>query len=103
MVWASKRRLYSRDILNLNQYQKSEKQFVKGKLFELGDTVLVKESDEIGTITYLGTNYVVVELSETRSVRKWLHGVEKVVESNIPTKLKSVLEKRRIRKVDSYK
>ena len=59
--------------------------FVQGKLFELGDAVVVKESDEMGMITHLGTNYVVVELSEDRSVKKWLTDVEKVEDT--PPKL----------------
>ena len=70
--------------------------FVQGKLFELGDQVVVKESDEMGTITHLGTNYVVVELSEDRSVRKWLDGVVKVEDPQPKSiKLESVLNKRR--------
>jgi hypothetical protein len=70
--------------------------FVQGKLFELGDHVVVKESDEMGTITHLGTNYVVVELSEERTVRKWLDDVVKVEEiKSKSTKLESVLNKRR--------
>lgn len=79
-------------------------QFVQGKLFELGDTVVVKESDELGVITYLGANYVVVELSEDRSVRKWLDGVQKVTEeTSSSSRLKTILEKRKNRKTDSYK
>lgn len=51
--------------------------FVQGKLFELGDSVLIKESDELGIITHLGTNYVIIELDENRSVRKWINAIQK--------------------------
>jgi len=81
--------------IDLEPVSEIREQFVQGKLFELGDQVIVKESDEMGTITYLGTNYVVVELSEDRSVRKWLDGVVKVEESKeTPKKLDTILKKR---------
>lgn len=52
-------------------------QFVKGELFELGDTVVIKESDEVGTVSVLGANYVIVECGD-RKIRKWLDAVELV-------------------------
>ena len=52
-------------------------QFVKGELFELGDTVVIKESEEVGIITVLGANYVIVECGD-RKMRKWLDAVELV-------------------------
>lgn len=51
-------------------------QFVSGKLYELGDAVVVKESDEVGTVAILGANYVIVELADGRRQRKWLDAVE---------------------------
>ena len=51
--------------------------FVKGELFELGDTVVIKESDEVGIVSVLGSNYVIVECGD-RKVRKWLDAVELV-------------------------
>ena len=71
-------------------------QFVQGKLFSLGDHVVVKESKEKGTIVHLGTNYVVVTLNEEKTVRKWLEDVEKIDLKVKPssTKLGSVLKKR---------
>ena len=35
----------------------------------------------MGTLTYLGSNYVIVQLGENRSVRKWLDAVEKIEEA----------------------
>ena len=52
-------------------------QFVKGELFELGDTVVIKESEEVGIVSVLGSNYVIVECGG-KKVRKWLDAVELV-------------------------
>ena len=63
--------------VDLEPVSETREQFVQGKLFDLGDTVIIKESDEMGTIAHLGTNYVVVQIDEDRSVRKWLDDVTK--------------------------
>ena len=70
--------------------------FVKGKLFDLGDTVVVKKSDEMGTIVHLGTNYVIVQIDEETTTRKWIDDVQKVeiVENKVPNSLSKVLQKR---------
>lgn len=52
-------------------------QFVKGELFELGDIVVIKESEEVGIVSVLGSNYVIVECGD-KKVRKWLDAVELV-------------------------
>ena len=82
--------------VELKPVSEIREKFVQGKLFELGDQVIVKESDEMGTITYLGANYVVVELGEDQSVRKWLDDVQKVEETTTTprTNLKRIMEKR---------
>lgn len=72
--------VFSRHI-ELEPVSETREKFVKGELFELGDQVIVKESDEVGTITHLGSNYVVVQLSEDRFMRKWLDAVEKIEEA----------------------
>jgi len=51
--------------------------YVDGKLYEVGDTVVVKESGEVGTVKMLGSNYVIVESTGTQH-RKWLDAVERV-------------------------
>ena len=72
-------------------------EFVKGNLFDLGDTVVLKKSDEMGTIVHLGTNYVVVQIDEERTVRKWIDDVQRVevVENNIPTNLSKAMKSRK--------
>ena len=54
--------------------------FVKGELFTVGEQVVVKDTDEVGTISHLGSNYVIVQLGEEKFVRKWLEAVEPVDE-----------------------
>ena len=53
--------------------------YVDGKLFEVGDEVVIKENGEIGKVKRLGTNYVIIE-SKSNEYRKWLDAVEKVEE-----------------------
>jgi hypothetical protein len=72
--------VFSRHV-ELEPVSETREKFVKGELFELGDQVIVKESDEVGTITHLGSNYVIVQLSEDKVVRKWLDAVEKIEEA----------------------
>ena len=66
--------------VELETVSETREEYIHGNLFSLGDKVVVKESDEVGTITYLGSNYILVELSENKSVRKWLDAVEKLEE-----------------------
>lgn len=52
--------------------------FVQGQLFGIGDKVVIKETEEIATVTVLGANYVIVETADNRKLRKWLDAVELV-------------------------
>jgi len=63
--------------IELQSVSEERELFVQGKLFEIGDSVLIKESDEMGVLTHLGANYVIVELDENRSVRKWINAIQK--------------------------
>lgn len=51
--------------------------YVDGKLFEVGDSVVIKENGEIGQVKRLGSNYVIIE-SKSNKYRKWLDAVEKI-------------------------
>ena len=55
--------------------------YVNGKLFNVGDQVVMKENGEIGTVKRLGSNYVIIEGSGNQ-YRKWLDSVERVEENN---------------------
>lgn len=67
--------------VELESVSETREKFVKGELFSVGDQVVVKESEEVGTVTVLGSNYVVVEVQEGKILRKWLDAVEKLEES----------------------
>ena len=51
--------------------------YVKGHLFDIGDSVTFMGSDELASVTSLGSNYVIVE-QNGRSYRKWIDDVELV-------------------------
>ena len=63
--------------IDLGKKDDTREAYVEGKLYEIGDTVVVKESDEVGVVSVLGANYVIVECGEKR-LRKWLDAVELV-------------------------
>ena len=51
--------------------------YVKGHLFDIGDSVTFMGSDELASVTGLGSNYVIVE-QNGRTYRKWIDDVELV-------------------------
>ena len=51
--------------------------YVKGHLFDIGDRITFMGSDELASVTSLGSNYVIVE-QNGRSYRKWIDDVELV-------------------------
>ena len=51
--------------------------YVKGHLFDIGDRVTFMGSDELASVTGLGSNYIIVE-QNGRSYRKWIDDVELV-------------------------
>jgi len=67
-----------RNHLELETVSETREQYVSGELFGVGDTVVIKESEEIATVSVLGANYVIVETSDNKKMRKWLDAVELV-------------------------
>ena len=65
--------------IQLKTVSETREAFVKGELFELGEQVIVKKTSEVGKITLIGSNYVIVETSD-KTTRQWLDAVEKIVE-----------------------
>jgi len=61
--------------LHFEPVSEKREAYVKGNLFNIGDRVTVVGSDELATVTNLGTNYVIVE-SAGKLYRKWLTDVE---------------------------
>jgi hypothetical protein len=64
--------------VQLDSVSDTREAFVTGQLFDLGEQVIIKETDEVGTITVLGSNYVIVETADGKRSRKWLHAVEQI-------------------------
>ena len=69
-----------RNHIELETVSEVREKFVQGELFEVGDMVVIKESDEVATISVLGANYVIVETNEGKKMRKWLESVELISE-----------------------
>jgi hypothetical protein len=67
--------------VQLNKVSDRREEFVTGTLFELGDTVVVKESEEIGKIVLIGSNYLIIECGD-KKLRKWIDAVEPIEEDN---------------------
>ena len=63
--------------IDLGKLDDTREAYVQGELFELGDTVVIKESEEVGIVSVLGANYVIVECGD-KKLRKWLDAVELV-------------------------
>ena len=61
--------------VQLQKVSETREAYVKGQLFDVGDIVVVKDTDEIAEVKVLGTNYVIVE-SSGKTLRKWLDSVE---------------------------
>jgi hypothetical protein len=55
--------------------------YIQGSLFSEGDEVVLKETNEVGTITMCGSNYVLVEFGNIKK-RCWLDSVEKLTEEH---------------------
>ena len=65
-----------RNHVELEPVSETRESYVQGELFDVGDMVAVKESEEVGIVSHLGANYVIVEMTGDRKVRKWLDAVE---------------------------
>ena len=63
--------------VELTPVSETREQYVQGNLYQVGDSVVIKESEELGVVSFLGSNYVIVECGE-KKYRKWLDAVELV-------------------------
>ena len=65
--------------IQLPAVSETREEFVKGELYTVGDEVIIKETNQVGKVTVLGSNYVIVETSNGKT-RQWLDAVEKIEE-----------------------
>jgi hypothetical protein len=65
--------------IQLQPVSETREKFIEGELYDLGEQVIIKKTSEVGTISVLGSNYVIVETAD-RKTRQWLDAVEKIEE-----------------------
>lgn len=70
--------------IQLKSVSETREAYVNGDLFNVGDTVVVKESEEVGKIVQCGPNYLIVEFADGSKHRKWLNSVEVLKEEEVP-------------------
>lgn len=70
-----------RSHIQLHSVSEDREAYVAGNLFSTGDFVIITATEEMGTISFLGTNYVIVETFEGKKYRKWISDVEHIDES----------------------
>lgn len=64
--------------IQLETVSERREAYIKGEIFNLGDEVILTESNEVGKICLRGANYLLVSMADGRKVRRWLNGVELV-------------------------
>ena len=62
--------------IQLETVSDRREKYVAGELFEIGDEVVIKESQEVAKIVNCGSNYLVIETQQGQKLRKWLDAVE---------------------------
>ena len=60
--------------IQLKPLSETREAFVKGELFELGETVVISKTGEVGKVEIIGSNYVIVEANGKRT-RQWLDSI----------------------------
>ena len=66
-----------KNTLHFTPVSEEREAYVKGNLFDINDSVAFVGSDELATVTSLGSNYVIVE-SNGKTYRKWLTDIQLV-------------------------
>jgi len=74
--------------------------YLKGELFDIGERVVIKKEQTEGTISFLGSNYLIVETDEGQKHRQWLDGVEKLTTKTFSASVSSSLDSRTMRYLD---
>jgi hypothetical protein len=64
-----------REHIQLKKVSSIREAYIQEKIFNKGDLVIIKESDEVGTIIVRGSNYVIVEFQKGQKQRKWIDDI----------------------------
>ena len=62
--------------IELKSVSEMREKFFEGELFNENDYVVVKETGDIGRISRLGTNYLLLDMDDGKFARKWIEDVE---------------------------
>ena len=76
-----------REHVELPKVSETREEYVEGNLFAAGDTVVLKETSDVGTIKVCGSNYLVVEFGQWKK-RVWLDQVELLEKMTVAQKRK---------------
>lgn len=68
--------------IQLETVSSIREKYIKGILYNVGDTVVINENDRVGVIKHLGSNYVIIECKDG-SYRKWLDDIS-LIEAKTP-------------------
>ena len=81
-----------KNMIQFDSVSPEREAYVEGQLFSEGDEVIIKDTNEVGTITVCGTNYVIVEANGTKT-RQWLNAVEKVYDYGTDASVRDIKKK----------
>ena len=91
-----------RSHIQLEPVSDDREAYVEGTLFEQGDSVVITQTEEVGNITFLGSNYVIVETAEGKKYRKWISDVERLDEGENVDRVQQEYDERRDALEDEY-
>lgn len=74
-----------RNHIDLPKISDTREEYIRGELFQIGEEVEIISTKETGTIGHLGTNYVIIELSDGSKTRKWIDDIKSIQESPYAT------------------
>jgi len=55
--------------------------YIQGEIYNLGERLRIKDTDELAEVTFRGPNYLILEKEDGSIVRKWIEAVESLDES----------------------
>lgn len=88
--------------IQLNPVSEEREAYVSGNLFSEGSSVVINATEEVGTVQYLGANYVIVETGEGKRYRKWVTDVTRLDEGENVDRVKQEYEDEKQELEDRY-
>lgn len=66
--------------IQLDPVSDEREKFVSGELFSIGESVIIKSTNERAKIVHRGANYYIVEKEDGTPARQWIDSLEKIEE-----------------------